>query len=445
MVDFLITYEHKVRELENICLLKAELELRGYVVDIMHTQELNRIKYLLAKKPKVILTHALYDNKDYYYHVNAIVGNTLKVVNLQWEQVLSKEAYKKGFHNPKQKAALATHICWGNETFERLKSNGAKNSVITGPIQMDFLKSKFENYYYKKEEIIKMYNIREKHIMLYISSFTLANVSEAYKANLKKRTNYNIDELSKIMINTKIETLRWIEEILKKGMQNTIIYRPHPNESYDKDLERLENEYENFRVIKDLSVKQWIKVADKIFTWMSTSVAEVYFANKSCYVLRPQEHNENLDAVIYKDAKIIDTYNKFEEALTSEQTDKFPIKESEILKYYQKDNSKYSYEKICDLLEEVLTTDNYDLPGSEVRYRIRMEAIITPIIKSIIIRFKIIGQTPIIRKNKKISNWLNFFWEARAKQEEDMTSDEEINEITQKIKMILEKENEKRN
>ncbi|MBU3104460.1 surface carbohydrate biosynthesis protein [Clostridium gasigenes] len=444
MVDFLITYEHKARELENICLLKVELERRGYRVDIMHTQDLNRLRYLFAKKPKVILTHALYDNEDYYYHVNAIAGNILKVVNLQWEQVLSKEAYKKGFHNPKQKAALATHICWGKETFERLITSGVEHCVITGAIQMDFLKNKFEEYYYKKEEIMKMYNIRDKSIILYISSFTLANVSEDFKENLKKRTNYDIDELSEIMINTKIETLRWIEEILKKDTEKTIVYRPHPNESCDKDLERLENEYKNFRVIKDLSVKQWIKVAEKIFTWMSTSIVEVYFANKSCYVLRPQEHNENLDAVIYKDSKIIDNYNEFEETLTSEKSDKFPINESEIFKYYQIDNSKYSYEKICDLLEEVLTTNKYDLPSSEVKYRIHPKAIITPIVKSTIIRFRITKKTPIIRKNKKISNWLNLFWEARAKQEKDMAHSEEINTITEKIKIILEKENEKR-
>ena len=28
-VDFLMIYEHKVRELENLCLLKCELEKRG--------------------------------------------------------------------------------------------------------------------------------------------------------------------------------------------------------------------------------------------------------------------------------------------------------------------------------------------------------------------------------------------------------------------------------
>ena len=33
-VDFLIIYEHKVRELENMCLIKYELERRGYTVEI---------------------------------------------------------------------------------------------------------------------------------------------------------------------------------------------------------------------------------------------------------------------------------------------------------------------------------------------------------------------------------------------------------------------------
>ena len=37
-VDFLMIYEHKVRELENLCLIKYELERRGYKVVIKHIE-----------------------------------------------------------------------------------------------------------------------------------------------------------------------------------------------------------------------------------------------------------------------------------------------------------------------------------------------------------------------------------------------------------------------
>ena len=115
MIDFLILYEHKARELENICLLKIELENRGYSVEILNIHEIKRLRYLFWKKPKVLITFALYDDQDFYGHVNSIVGNINKVVNLQWEQVLSEKAIENGLYNPKGKAALAVHLSWGKK------------------------------------------------------------------------------------------------------------------------------------------------------------------------------------------------------------------------------------------------------------------------------------------------------------------------------------------
>ena len=37
-LDFLFIYEHKVRELENLCLLKYELDRRGYRTKIIHIE-----------------------------------------------------------------------------------------------------------------------------------------------------------------------------------------------------------------------------------------------------------------------------------------------------------------------------------------------------------------------------------------------------------------------
>ena len=37
-VDFLMIYEHKVRELENLCLIKYELDRRGYRTKIIHIE-----------------------------------------------------------------------------------------------------------------------------------------------------------------------------------------------------------------------------------------------------------------------------------------------------------------------------------------------------------------------------------------------------------------------
>ncbi len=38
-LDFLFIYEHKVRELENLCLMKYELDRRGYKTKIVYVDD----------------------------------------------------------------------------------------------------------------------------------------------------------------------------------------------------------------------------------------------------------------------------------------------------------------------------------------------------------------------------------------------------------------------
>ena len=47
-LDFLFIYEHKVRELENLCLMKYELDRRGYRTKIVYIDD---AKNALADNP----------------------------------------------------------------------------------------------------------------------------------------------------------------------------------------------------------------------------------------------------------------------------------------------------------------------------------------------------------------------------------------------------------
>ena len=76
-------------------------------------------------------------------------------------------------------------------------------------------------------------------------------------------------------------------------------------------VEALAQKRPNFRVIFADSVKQWIVAADQIFIWMSTAIAEVYFAGKSCRILRPVPIEHEYDPVIYKGADHITDYAAF--------------------------------------------------------------------------------------------------------------------------------------
>ena len=62
-LDFLILYEHVSREYESICLLKYELERRGYTADIRQLLDTKKLKYFTWRKPKVLVASAMYDDK----------------------------------------------------------------------------------------------------------------------------------------------------------------------------------------------------------------------------------------------------------------------------------------------------------------------------------------------------------------------------------------------
>jgi surface carbohydrate biosynthesis protein len=435
VIDFLILYEHKARELENDCLLKYELERRGYSVEILNIHNLKRARYLFQLKPRVILTSALYDDEDFHYHVNTIVGEAHKIVNLQWEQVLSKKWLKVGFHNPKGKAAYATHICWGPETYERLKNVGVNNPVITGPIQTDFLQERFVNYYLDKEEIKRMFNIKTERIMLYISSFTLANESDEFLSVMSERIDSNVNDIKEVMAVTKKETLKWFDRILAERKDITYIYRPHPGELIDTSLLELQTKYENFKVIDEFSVKQWIIVTDKTFTWLSTAIVEGILANKSCGILRPVQVDQEIETLIYKDANMITSYEDFKDEIDKEISET-PIEREVILKYYDFKEGVYAYQRICDLLEKVIKSDEYDIPKEVAKYKINLNSIIRPFLKRVAIKIGIRHQSPLVM-GRRMKNKVKLFWDMRGKYDLDIASQKEIDSIMNKIEKCL--------
>ena len=333
-MDFLILYEHKVRELENACLLKLELTRRGYEVEICNINADIEVRHLLGAKPKVIITPWLYSDRTVSF-IHTKFGHVERIVNLQYEQVLSRKWEAVGYHTPKGMAQKGYHICWGQGTRMRLLNAGVcpENIVLTGSIQMDLLKPEFSGYYYTRDEVAQLYDINPtKKWMLYISSFTLASASRRKVDSLAKTVNTDVDDLFYSMKLSKEETIKWIERFLMENQDFVFIYRPHPNESGDIDLDRLANEYQNFRVISDLSVKQWIKVSDHIYTWISTAISEAYFANKTCNILRPIPLSEDLDMVIYRNARTITSFAEFEESVAGENSE-FPL-DARVLDFY---------------------------------------------------------------------------------------------------------------
>ncbi len=365
-LDFLFLYEHIAREFESISLIMAELENRGYSCDIMQLMSRKKIKYFTYDKPKVIVPSAMYNNETLNSFVYNNVGKLQKVVNLHWEQVLSREQEESRFYSFAENARKCTHICWGEKAKKRIMGNGVpeKNAVVTGAVQMDFLNERFNALDKSRDEIAKQYNLdTNKQWLLYISSFSCAYMDDKEIEELNEMTNLDFYGFKQLGIRSMEKTLEMIDKLLEKHPEFEFIYRPHPCEWQSPPLEEMKKKHKNFYVITDYPVKQWIKTSDTILMWMSTSIAEVYFAGKSCIVIRPEPIFDDYDPVTFEGVNAVENFEQLETAISSKEI-QFPIDKEMLLSHYDNGDG-FAYIRIADLLEQTLKQPPQDLPFSK--------------------------------------------------------------------------------
>ncbi len=363
-LDFLFLYEHVVREYESLLLLKQELEKRGYTVEIMQLLARKRLRYRTCKKPEVLVSSCMYDDEAINSHVYNNVGVCNKVVNLHWEQMLSDTQEDGAWFNMGGNAKKCIQTCWGKKTAQRLVKNGMpeRNCPVTGAIMMDFYTPQFNGYYKTKPELCREHGLdATQKLMLYISSFGYASMTDEEVNELSLMAGEDFTGFAKTNRESMAKTLEWFDRYLTANSDTQLVYRRHPSEWQSEELFALCKKHKNFHVIFSDSVRQWIVASDKIFIWMSTAIAEVYFANKSCSILRPQPIGHEFDPVIYKDAAYITNYTQFTAAANEHGS--FPIDKDIIEGYFDKSDVP-AYKRLANLLEDVYNSQPYDTPFS---------------------------------------------------------------------------------
>lgn len=371
MYDFLFVYEVKNRELENICLLKIELEHRGYTVKLVETWY-RELYYSDKDEAKVVVTFALYNDSQILF-LNNYAKNIKKIVNLQWEQVftVADEENPGSLYNIIGNAKYAVHISWGQFNNNRLINRNAvscKNAPICGHITLDFYKPLLRGYYQSREKICNLYGIDpKKRIHLFVSSFSWCELPDAeLMQEVYQKLSFDPFEFKRISIESQNIILDWYEKVAALYPQIEFIYRPHPAEIGNERLENISNKYNNFHVINQESVKQWILIADDITTWYSTSIAEIYAADRTCAVLRPIEIPKNMDIRYYLECDKIQDFDNFNLFTCGKIGKTFPIQKKLLEEYYYFNQNKYTFMTICDVLENVYNDESYSYDYSIV-------------------------------------------------------------------------------
>ena len=452
-LDFLFIYEHKVRELENLCLMKYELDKRGYKTKIVYIDDaFNAMQDRPIYHAKVVCTMACYDNYTLFWHTKEFVKFE-KVIDLQWENIVyPKDEDREGaYKNYLGIGKDVVHVSWGQQTVTRLLKAAhldKKKVKLTGHVGMDFLRSPLSRYYLSREELFAKYHLPlDKEVILFASPYYGDHLSRDYVKGMCERFGDDWTEYYKFMCDSQQIVLSWFEEVCKENPDIIVIFRPHPGHP-SRMAEELAGRCHNFRIISGESVKQWIVTCDRVYTGNSSVVVEAFFARKMCQLLFPLPTTPGFELKLITDSKKITCYEEFFRSICAEQQE-FPTPRESIEEIYLIDWETPNYIKFADMAEEVLRDDSYRLTGKQLkdykeynRDEKRVRAFVnTPVLYDIYLsmldneklQFGFLKNQRRIRKEKH-----DDLRDFEKQHEHELTSEEEIDSIINRIKYALE-------
>lgn len=451
-LDFLFIYEHKVRELENLCLMKYELDRRGYRTKIAYIDDATNAR---AEKPiyhaKVLCVMACYDNYTLYWHSKEFVKFD-KVIDLQWENIVyEKDEHREdAYKNYRGVGKDVVHVSWGKQNVDRLINTAhldKRKVKLTGHVGMDFLRKPLNRYYISREELFKKYNLPvDKKIILFASPYYGDQLSTEYISGMCRAFGNDWPKYYEFMCNSQKIVLEWFEKICQEYPDIIIVFRPHPGHPSHM-AEELTNKYDNFRIISGESVKQWIVTCDKVYTGNSSVVVEAFFARKMCQLLFPLPVTKGFELKLIEDSSKITTFDELRKSFLADN-EIFPTPEKSIEEIYLIDWDKPNYVKFADMAEEVLKDDYYNLSKRQktdykeysigqnaVRIFINFGPIYSMYLK--LLQNKNIKWS-IIEKQRKIREKSFYQYDETEKtRRHELTSQKEIDSIISRIKFAL--------
>ncbi|MBQ6895817.1 MAG: hypothetical protein IJN69_01235 [Oscillospiraceae bacterium] len=360
-VDFLFIYEVRNRELENICLLAAELEKRGYTTAFINS-------WHACSNPEedydaeVVVVSACYSSNTYKFFTN-FATKFRKVVNMQWEQILhngyveSEGTTSWDFWGESLKTR---HICWGENTKNRLMTKfGVPEEFLNvcGCIPLDFYRPEFRSRIIPKDKLFADNGLdTAKTTMLFISSFSYTSLP----LNTRPKSSVDFSDVhAKSVIDSQKAIADWMEKACKEFPDIQFIYRAHPAEAEADFLLQLAKENKNFFCLSKEPIKHWIMACDKIYNWTSTAAAEVYVSGKQSFVLEPVPLDHRVTYRLFENGNSIKTYDGFRESLQL-PSDAFaqPIDDGLMNECYNQTDVP-NYKRVADCMEETFHSTTY--------------------------------------------------------------------------------------
>ena len=360
-VDFLFIYEVRNRELENICLLAAELEKRGYTTAFVNSWYATS-NLIPDYEAEVVVVSACYSTNTYTYFTK-FATRFKKVVNMQWEQILHNgyvESPGTTSWDFWGESLRTRHICWGENTKNRLMTKfGVPEEFlkVCGCIPLDFYRSEFRSRFIPREKLFRDNGLDpEKTTMLFISSFSFTSLP----LNTRPKSSVDFSDVhAKSVVDSQQAIASWMEKACKEYPDIQFIYRAHPAEAQAEFLLKLERENKNFFCLSKEPIKHWIMACDKIYNWTSTAAAEVYVSGKQSFVVEPVPLDHRVTYRLFENIDSIKTYDSFKESLELPvDAPSQPIDDSLMDECYNQSDVP-NYKRVADWMEETFAGTEY--------------------------------------------------------------------------------------
>ena len=343
------------------------------------------------------------------------------------------------------------HVSWGKQNDRRLLEAAhlnKKNVRLTGHVGMDFLRSPLNKYYLSREELFAKYQLPlDRQIVLFASPYYGDSLSQDYKEGMCERFGEDWLEYYKFMCDSQQIVISWFEKLCIENPNIIFIFRPHPGHPSIMANE-LADKCSNFRIISGESVKQWIVTCDRVYTGNSSVVVEAFFAQKMCQLLFPLPTTPGFELNLIADSKKITNYEEFIESIHADNQE-FPTPKESIEEIYLIDWETFNYIKFADMAEEVLRDDDYQLSRRQLsaykEYSFKEKVVRTFVNTPILYDFYLSLlnnqklQFEFLQNQRNIRQKTHDALKDIEKQHEhELTSEEEIDSIINRIKDALE-------
>ena len=360
-VDFLFIYEVRNRELENISLLAAELEKRGYTTAFVNSWYATG-NVIPDYEAEVVVVSACYSSNTYTYFTK-FATKFKKVVNMQWEQILHNgyvESPGTTSWDFWGESLKTRHICWGENTKNRLMTKfGVPQEFLNvcGCIPLDFYRPEFKSRFIPREKLFADNGLdTEKTTMLFISSFSFTSLP----LNTRPKSSVDFSDVhAKSVVDSQQEIAKWMEKACREYPDIQFIYRAHPAEAEAEFLLELERNNPNFFCLSKEPIKHWIMACDKIYNWTSTAAAEVYVSGKQSFVVEPVPLDHRVTYRLFENIDSIKTYESFKQSLELPVTEKAQPIDDELMNECYNQTDKPNYKRVADWFEETYKSTDY--------------------------------------------------------------------------------------